>query len=1095
MRPDTPYMALPAALLALLMANSGCGATASDLAATEETSPPAQETRRPAELPATARISYADTASWLEGLPLEERRDQVQDWAVLGLASLLETDVEAYRNFGYDKVPLRDPLFEDLSAARVGPGRSFSDAAGTLHLLIPEDDPHERRTIGSLLDDHRKDSGSDPGRVRVHHFRLDADDRQLVIESGSSETPAEVRSRNGYRSLPIRTGLDLERFLAATQHLSRLEVREGTLWASGWDWPGVPTGQVTSADLAVLQRGYERADQGLGPEPGFSLDPGSAITSNELFVSMFPEDRRARAREVVESVDETVNAVKKRVSEGAWDEEEAGLELERRLEELHGREPFLFAAALRTWTQKPLYQSARYDGGLEGTEAGMTYFYTDLLAKAWAMELGSSNPAGVVPGFVSDLDARTPWAHCKEEIDESGRVWFGLREEAIATRDRSIDLGGVVTRLFTLVQDPSGDREIEPSYTFGRIVYWWDRHYVPMADYEPQYHRLDQLMRWGAALGWLVDVGDSRLPTPPPETVRANWHFEQWLSSRDDLRWHYRLPWVAPVGAAAESFLVLDSQTTEDCGSEFNWSGGISNARLDRLRELRLSRPSNLPPGLARGGLSGRVTSYFPATGSGVIGDPRLKRQIGAIENGTSNVETIAGGRKVWSFGRLKTWIGETTDRRVTVRFTARDGRLGQRIEVQGLDLGELSVERSPEGATIRWQPGYLDRARRALHTLEEALPQGPLSRAIQKANGASLSYYDPVSRRAYLRVDGAGETHWMAVEEGLPARDSQLRFRLGSPGDDGPSFYSARLSDAPAVHLDGAPAGWFSVGGGTGGGPGSIGGSRPPGSHLARFEVRDPGGPRRGVLHWDRANDRAIARTNDPVFGLEGHAAGGDLLRDLALLRRLEAAGEVAASYGPDASRPVALSDGRIGLVKGRTVDYVEADHPWHQRVKLALDRSDAGDDVFVKFSGGQPLVGMQPRVDGVSPPQGGGRLTLGELLGAADAQAIPGIPRGPPPPVRVENQVRVLLSEANLPAEALGTELQIRLIKLNRAATASSSVGLLEGIDFLRWDRAEWVAWRALPGGTGNTVAMIYHAGDCDRNRDLRRCPPSGN
>src|SRR5262249_22101789 len=45
------------------------------------------------------------------------------------------------------------------------------------------------------------------------------------------------------------------------------------------------------------------------------------------------------------------------------------------------------------------FQAARYDGMLQGTEAGMVLFYTDLLAKIWSMNYLDSAPVDAIEEF------------------------------------------------------------------------------------------------------------------------------------------------------------------------------------------------------------------------------------------------------------------------------------------------------------------------------------------------------------------------------------------------------------------------------------------------------------------------------------------------------------------------------------------------------------------------------------------------------------------------------------------------------------------------------------------------------------------------
>lgn len=223
----------------------------------------------------TLTVSYADASDWLSDLPAEDRDDQIRDWAVLGLAGLLNLDTRTLRDALYDKTPVRDPLFYGLATARAGPGRMLPDGSGTLHLLAPADDPYLARTIGLLLDDYRKDAGVDPASVTLYRYRINPTARSVTLAPEATQPARAVREKYGYRKMNIDSLAAVQTFVAGAQHLSRLEVRDGQVWAGGWNWPGVPAGRVTAVDLTVIQRGYRNAAAGASP-PGFSLDPGRA---------------------------------------------------------------------------------------------------------------------------------------------------------------------------------------------------------------------------------------------------------------------------------------------------------------------------------------------------------------------------------------------------------------------------------------------------------------------------------------------------------------------------------------------------------------------------------------------------------------------------------------------------------------------------------------------------------------------------------------------------------------------------------------------------------------------------------------------------
>ncbi len=369
-------------------------------------------------------------------------------------------------------------------------------------------------------------------------------------------------------------------------------------------------------------------------EPGFSLDPGPPMTVEEL-LAILPDDLYpelvGRRHEITGFVTQFLGTLE---PDAFWtfmaehqdfivdvvlagdsakakrllDAADTGRTRQERVQAFEDYAEMVFDSArattrdpgpfFATATDKPPYQFARYDGGLQGTEAGMTYFYTDILAKGYFYELGHGNPYGHVTGFLPESQTSVPWGHCTLE-EEQGRIWFGLREEAIGVSPTQVDLGSVATRVFVLMQDPVyGEQEIEPSYKFGQGIWWWDRHYQEMADYEPQYHRLDQLMRWSAAIAWLVEQDDALLPLASV-TPAQNWRFGDWLQAHSELTWQYDVPFVDVPDQPTESVLRLFSQPYEQCGSSWVSSGGISDPSMARVAEIADLRPV-LPQPVAR---------------------------------------------------------------------------------------------------------------------------------------------------------------------------------------------------------------------------------------------------------------------------------------------------------------------------------------------------------------------------------------------------------------------------------------------------------------------------------------------------------------
>lgn len=273
----------------------------------------------------TLSISYGEAAAWLERLPVEDRDDQIRDYALLGLASLLELDLPDLRNALYDQTPLRDLLFWDLAANRSGPGRSLYDGDGTLHVLVPLGDPYAARTIGLVLDDQRKDSRQDAEQVVLYRYTIDYAGRQVLLMPEPPQTTSGVRRAHGYVERPIRSLAELEQFLAQAQHLSQVSLQDGTLYAAGWAWPDVPAATVTAADLTVLQRGYlaARGDpvtveqfitDNLAPEYGIDVSIPARVNArahdlDAFFSALAAAEQDGEFVEVLNDYEELVLAV------------------------------------------------------------------------------------------------------------------------------------------------------------------------------------------------------------------------------------------------------------------------------------------------------------------------------------------------------------------------------------------------------------------------------------------------------------------------------------------------------------------------------------------------------------------------------------------------------------------------------------------------------------------------------------------------------------------------------------------------------------------------------------------------------------------
>ncbi|QFZ19629.1 hypothetical protein [Saccharothrix syringae] len=649
-------------------------------------------------------VGYRDAAQRLAALDPLEAGDQLADWARLGLAASLGMSRDQVVDALYDTTPVRDPGFTDLVDQPVGPGRGLFDGE-TLHVLVEEGDPHESRTTGLVLDQYRADAGADPARVRLHHYRVDTGHQRVELRPDPPAATADVRRDHGWREARVDQPEGLAGFLADTDHLARLETRGGEVWAGGWRWEDAPAARITPDDVAVLQRGYDRTT---GPLPGFSLDPVPPAGVDDI---------RAAVPDLAPDLLAAIGSGNWAGTGHASADDLAGA-VEQQLLQPGGPADGLPQDRTQLWalrsalTGGPLFSQARYDGGLAGTEVGMTLFYTDLTAKLWVTGVGDGVPSPEVPGFVPDPDAPTPPDLCpRRPRQERGRLWYGQNDAAFAFSDTGVDIGAQATRLFSRSNGADGT-EVEPSYGFARGLRFWDRHYLEVADYEPQYHRLEQLMRWSGALEWLTAKSTARLPMSPSGTTDPS--FADWYARHTELRERAPLALVAPPSAQGEAVLAVPSKTTADCDL-LSISGGVS-----------------LADGLARAG----------ETPSGTAALPAGARRADPVDPATVRVDAATGAQH---FDRV---------------VRGGDGRVGERFtfdRAQEQDATSVRITGGPrESVPFADAPLHTPGGEREFRT--EVRADGPnlvFDTEFQHASFASTWVRDvPVSGAPHRQVD-----------------------------------------------------------------------------------------------------------------------------------------------------------------------------------------------------------------------------------------------------------------------------------------------------------------------------------------------------
>lgn len=958
-------------------------------------------------------VSYAGATGWLGKLDPTERQEQVRDWARISLAAHLGLDTTRLRNATYDTLPVRDPGFAGLAKQDIGPGRSLYDGQGTLHLLVPRGDPRDPRTIGLLLDQYRTDAGSDAPRTQVHYYQADgAADTIDVSAAGSAEPTSAVRAADGYVTMPVGTAGQLASFLARTSYLSRLELRGSTPVASGWNWPASSDARMTTADVSALQRGYTVTKKAHSQLPGFSLDPQPFLSAKEVLAAD-PQLTSAQANQVV--LDDLTAVIPglsrdmtRRVINNDWSGSpfKSASDLENTVSSVltttltSNDRSLLSQLGLPTsrvqlmaldseLLGRPSFSQARYEGDLAGTAVGMTLFYTDHVGKSWVTGVGTGIPSAPETGFVPDTTAQTVWSECSGQGSEFGRLWFGENDSAVSSGPNGVSLGMEPVRMYVrsfASGNPNG-AEVEPSYSFGRGVQWWDQHYQAIADYDPQYQRLDQIMRWSDALDWLVNKKSAALPRLPDSQIPSQMKFATWYGQHNNLRERSPIDFVSPPQAASfsqgttqygESIAPVPSRPFRDCGG-IAYKGGVSLSD-GSFREGGINYHPDLPSAVSRAGTFDPTSAFHDGTGTGdlrqvaVDGPGKVASFLARhfSQSGTTDtVDVTASGRKVAPFGSLKVWRSPQALRTLSLRMSAIRGQISERVAFQEQDLGELAVRNDVNVVSVQWSPGLTDHVRAIMESIQA---RRTARQSLGKLNGDLYDYTEPNGQTLY-RAGDPGDP-WLSVTSQAPPPGDGLAFRGGVPNTDGtgPAYLYGQLVPGPNPH-----GGWLDV---TPAGPDHDAqvtpANTPPGPGDSQVQVTVPGG---GVTRVYLHDGHLLVRDNDPVLGLNGPADGAAMLRDFS---RIQTAITEAVQAKDEYLRGIDLEGDGVALAGADTVTLLSPNDPWAARVEEAIS-SQASPMPLFSVQGKQLLPASDLALT-PAPGMQASRMSLGE------AMALPG-------------------------------------------------------------------------------------------------------
>ena len=358
------------------------------------------------------------------------------------------------------------------------------------------------------------------------------------------------------------------------------------------------------------------------------------------------------------------------------------------------------------------FQQARYDGDLQGTEVGMVLFYTDILAKIWALNYLGSTPSKLIPEFQSSTKIQISSIYKKEiEALPSTRLWFGTQSRGfqVANRGNNLLLARNATRIYALSSNrQKSEVETTAAPDSGTFINWWNDRYEEVARYEPQYERLNQIMKWSLAINWLNESSrGERLGFLQGVSVKRDYWFANWAKAQGDRLKFQQWDMVSFFdrgykGIKTETMSSLRSESYPMFGKTRFLAGGVSLANKSTFH----NRPA------------------LPTTNEVDKQSLRSNLNYGSITStkGQLTFKTL-DDEVTYSLKNLDRNLSETTaEAKPKVKFRSPDAEVANQVfsrrlfqtssgvqiqtSIGGTELGTFSVNQTRNGFTV----GFLGR-------------------------------------------------------------------------------------------------------------------------------------------------------------------------------------------------------------------------------------------------------------------------------------------------------------------------------------------------------------------------------------------------
>ncbi len=812
-------------------------------------------------------INFQAKAYSLNKFTERQKKDQFLDWLLFTVESDPSFSTKEISEASYDISPVRFDYLKPVSNFEYGDTRSLYVGKETIVALIPQDSSPEQRIdyLAHIADKHRQNLGRIPEKLEVFEYQLDleTDTAQLTrIEELETNSLFDDK-KYGYHQTYIKKLSDLNQFMAKVDDITFAQVIDSDLLLGGRKIKSHSYGKISVEDVAALwqsenkiekqfkqlitdiQSKYLLNSQGLSQAEfekkviqdfqeelqkrqlvdgsGFSLDPAydyqglseSLTKISSQLLAFKSNGKSIFTNQEIEKVQKSlsqnnvfpylhlIDNLKLKLNDISFSIFE-----NPSLESL--KEIYDFLQTPRTRS----FQRARYDGDLEGTEVGMVLYYTDLLAKLWALDYLGTTPERYIADFqpLTQISAKVSSIYEQElrELPDT-RVWFGHQDKGFQIADNNrILFARNATRIFAASSNSlEPGKETIATTNSEAFLGWWNEHYEEVACYEPQYERLNEIMKWSLIISWLneskrgevlgflqdVPVSDDKWF---PDWVQANikqLKFKQWDTKTclEDFNSTSKQPKVCFYprgykGTTTEAMPLLSSESFTQFGeSGFIISGGVS-----------LSNPQT-------------IANRDPLPKNSKISSLSLRGNI--------DYKSVKVNNKILSFNTLDgaTYNLQIDSKIASVIAKAKNGTKFRDLDSEFINVKELvrQISRTDDGITINAVAGDTNIGSFSSSKTGNAFTVGWHSLDIDEGHSLAreLSYYSRYDDFETILIDHP-KVNSVAKSKDAPVyyvktNNSEKWLKLASGGDGGeiPPDYTFRVASTEPPEI---PDPWF---------------------------------------------------------------------------------------------------------------------------------------------------------------------------------------------------------------------------------------------------------------------------------------------